>query len=156
MIHVVPLKPAHCRLVAHDIRERDREELRVGWGSAPWETMSVGMADSTRALTVLNDLKPMCVAGVIPLEILTGRYALWIVGTNEIDRHPFAFARASRKWLPRLLDGCGIVTNLIDSLDKPALKWAQWLGFSFRPWQDNDRFVQFFGYGKGVSCRRVA
>lgn len=138
------------------MRARDRAELVAGWNQTGWETLSVGMADSSRALTVLHGLKPLCAAGIIPIEILTGRYALWIVGTQEIDRHPFAFARASRQWLPRLLEGCTTVTNLIDKSDERALKWAKWLGFEFSPYQGNRHFLQFFGRGPEAPCQRVA
>lgn len=150
MIHVVPAKPAHCRLVAQDVRERDSEELRAGWGQAPWETLSLGMTYSTRAFTVLYGLKPMCVAGIVPLEILTGRYMLWIVTTRELDKHPLAFARASRRWLPRLMHGCTVVTNRIDSHDTAALKWAHWLGFDFKPCAGDARFLQFFHHGDSL------
>lgn len=160
MIHVVPFKPAHYRLIAQDMRNRDREELLAGWRQTPWEVMSHGLSESTRALTVLHGTRPMCAAGVMPLEILTSRYALWIIGTREIDRFPLAFARASRRWLPRLIAGCGTVTNLVDKEDTRALKWARWLGFDFKAYvQDgiiDERFLQFFAHGGSAQCQRVA
>lgn len=142
------------------LRPRDQEELASGWNQTAWETLSLGLAESSRALTVLYGTRVMCAVGVMPMEMLTGRYALWIVGTREIDQHPLAFARATRKWLPYLIEGCAIVTNRVDRTDERALKWATWLGCEFRPYKRGDtvdeRFWQFFLEGKGGACQQVA
>ena len=160
MIHVVPAKAAHCRAIARDIRPRDKDELALGWQLDPMEVMARGLKWSVKAITILNGIKPFCICGIAPMELLTSRYMFWIVPTMEIDRHPFAFARASRRWLPYLIKDCDTVTNIVDSEDKSALKWATWLGCEMRPYADPSlppgRFLQFFAKGKGKRCPPVS
>lgn len=157
-VHVVPARAAHIGRIMHELRERDRRALSVGWGERPEETMERGIKQSTRAITMLAGLQPLCMAGVRPVSIATQSFLLWIVPTRFIDDHPLAFARASRRWLPLLMRGVRIASNMVERDDRPALRWAQWLGASLRPYdQVHD---QFFLYGREAlwrpACRSAA
>lgn len=131
------------------MRPRDRRELNLGWRQSPQQVMADGLAFSVRTLTLLNDLKPLCMCGIVPIHLLSGHYLLWIVPTREIDRHRVVFARASKRYLPQLMAGCRLVTNLIDRQDGAAVRWARWLGCQFRSYDGSGapargRFAQFF------------
>lgn len=124
----IPAKPEHIPRIVANMRERDVEELWQGAGLAPDECLIRSLANSSEAFTLLHGLQPMCMCGLVPGSFLGGWSQLWIVGTKFIDEHPFAFARASKQYMPRLLRNCYAGTNFLAADDEMAMRWCKWLG----------------------------
>lgn len=146
MTHIVEAEVRHARLIAGSMRPRDVEEVRAGWGREPFEAMREALSASYFARTLFQGFEPLVMYGLAPLTVLGGTARVWIFASAAIDRHPFAFARASRRWLPELFAHCSLATNFIDLGDKPALKWLDWIGGTFvlLPQQRGGRlFAQF-------------
>jgi len=125
---IVTATAAHARVIAASMRERDIAEVRAGWMCEPMEAMQDALEASFYARTLLYDLEPLCIYGLAPLTVLSGAARIWIFASSAIDRHGFAFARGSRRFLPEMFRYCQLATNLIDMDDAPALRWMQWLG----------------------------
>jgi hypothetical protein len=128
MTHVADAEVRHARLIAGSMRARDVEEVRAGWGREPYEAMREALSASYYARTLFQGFEPLLMYGLAPLTVLGGCARVWIFPSAAIDRHRFAFARASRRWLPELFTHCTLATNFIDLGDKQALKWLTWLG----------------------------
>lgn len=146
MTHITDADTRHARLIAGSMRARDVEEVRAGWGREPYEAMREALSASYFSRTMFQGFEPLLMYGLAPLTVLGGTARVWIFPSAAIDRHPFAFARACRRWLPELWNHCTLATNFIDLNDKPALKWLDWLGgtFALLPQERGGRlFAQF-------------
>lgn len=147
----------HARLIAPMMRPRDVLEIRQLHGLEPFEAMCQALDASTYARTLFHGLEPLCMYGLAPFTVLAGVARGWIFSTWAIDRHPIAFARATRKRFGEVMAQCSQVTNLIAVDDVPAVKWAQWLGCTLvLPYQEHGGrlFAQFVAGGKGEDgCR---
>lgn len=147
MTHVATAEPRHCRLIAGMMRPRDVEEVRAGWQLEPNQAMEEALASSYFARTLFQGFEPLLMYGLAPLTVLGGTARIWLFGTRAIDRHPIAFARACKRWLPEIFNHCALATNFIDLGDSQALKWMHWLGgtCALLPCERGGRlFAQFF------------
>lgn len=131
-IRLVRAHPGHIRLVAAQLRERDRQEIQAGWGE-PEQAMLTCLANSPRyARMAFYEMEPLALFGISPLTVLGEASQVWCFGTCGIDRHRLAFARASRNHvLPELFQYARLLTNLVDLSDTRALAWLTFLGGSF-------------------------
>lgn len=121
--------PRHIRLIDADLRPRDRAEISAAWGD-PSAAMAKCLAESFYARIAFHGMEPLAMYGLAPMSMLAGHARAWCFGTQAIDRHPFAFARASRLAIYALFGHCSLLTNIIDKNDKVAVRWVHWLGGS--------------------------
>lgn len=118
----------HIRTIAQTMRPRDVEEVSAGWGVDPTNAMTAALSESFYARTMFRDLEPLVMYGLAPLMLLSSHARFWIFATAAVDRHPLAFARACKRYLPEIFEHCALITNLIDQADAPAMRWMQWMG----------------------------
>lgn len=93
--------------------------------------MLEALSESFYARTAFVGMEPLCAFGLAPLTVLSSSARVWIFATAAIDRHPFAFARASKRALVDLFARCSLATNLIDCKDDAATRWLEWLGGTY-------------------------
>lgn len=129
MIRFETAQPRHASLIAGCMRERDIAEVRAGWQMRPYDAIRKALGASYYARVCLYGLEPLAIYGLAPLS--GGASQVWVFGTAWIDRHPIAFARASRRALNEIYRHASCVTNLIDLGDEPAVRWLTWLGGSY-------------------------
>ena len=139
---------AHARIVATNMRESDVAEVRAGWGCEPEEAILHALMQSPRyARTVFVGLEPLAIYGLAALTLLGASAEAWCFGTTAIDRHRFAFARASRVALAVMYRHSPILTNMVAVGDERAVRWITWLGAKYPEtgWEKrSDRwFAQF-------------
>lgn len=118
----------HARLIAPLMRPRDILEVMAGTGVGVEEAMGQALRCSLLALTCFADLCPLAMFGVSKLSVLGAAAQVWCFGTRDIERFPYAFARASRRMLPVLQHYAPILTNYVDASDPAALRWLAFLG----------------------------
>lgn len=118
----------HASLVARCMRPKDVEEVWAGWGLAPYPAILAAMRKSFHVRVALWDMAPLAMYGLSTVGMLAGSAQLWIFGTQHIDRHSFAFARASRRELANLHKRARLITNFVDRNDTRAMHWLKWLG----------------------------
>lgn len=128
---VVPATEGHARIIATQMRESDRCEIRAGWDQEPYEAMLAALANSSYARTAFHGLEPLAMFGISHLSILGNSAQVWCFGTRAIDRHPLIFARASRQILPEIFARAPILTNWVDMGDAQALRWLAFLGATY-------------------------
>lgn len=155
-----PALAAHARIVADTMRASDVAEVRAGWGCEPYEAILHALMQSQRyARTAFLGLEPLAIYGLASLTLLGASAEVWCFGTAAIDRHPFAFARASRLALAAMYRHAPILTNMVAVEDQRAQRWLSWLGAQYpeRGWEKrSDRwFAQFVLSSKGAAqCQR--
>ncbi|GHV46803.1 hypothetical protein FACS1894204_09140 [Synergistales bacterium] len=61
------------------------------------------------------------------------RYAkwgnIWLLGTDEINKHPLVFYRESKRMLIKLSEEFDCLSNFVGFKNFLTLKWLLWLGF---------------------------
>lgn len=139
---------AHARIVAGAMRPQDAAEVRAGWGQEPLDAILTALCQSPRyARTAFVDLEPLAIYGLGALSLLGESAEVWCFGTAAIDRHPIAFARASRVALASMYRHARTLTNMVSVTDERAVRWVTWLGARYpnTGWEKrSDRwFAQF-------------
>lgn len=117
MIHIRPTLPGDSWLIRADLREAEVLEL-AALGHTCEECMTLGLASTGAQTFFIGDE----IGGMFGVS----DGVLWGVFTNEIDRHPLAFLRASRRYISSLDIE---VTNYVDARNAKAVRWFRWLGF---------------------------
>lgn len=120
-----PLKPEHSRIAAH-LRQADIDEINTLNGLPPGVAVAYSIANSEKGAAVFIDGELCAVFGI-------SRGVIWLVGTDEISRHPVAFFRTSRRIFRQLSNGYSKLENCVDARNIPYLRWLQWLGFDISP-----------------------
>jgi hypothetical protein len=73
--------------IASNMREMDRVEA-VALGRSPKEALRSGLRCSYEAFTATDDEdRPQAMMGVVPLSMISGRGAVWMLGTEAIYDH---------------------------------------------------------------------
>lgn len=120
-----PLKPEHSRIAAH-LRQADIDEINALNGLSPDLAVVFSIADSEKGAAVFIDGDLSAVFGI-------SRGVIWLVGTDEINKHPVAFYRTSRRIFRKLSNGYPKLENYVEARKIPYLRWLQWLGFDISP-----------------------
>lgn len=127
--HVVEAKPEHIEPVASAMREADIMEIWAASKSRPVASLKHCMAISDYMKTIIVDGKPAGMFGTTPMSKLSGRGAVWMLGTPDIDRISKTFLRQSRKYVDEMLAPYRIIENYVDARNTRSILWLKWLGF---------------------------
>lgn len=149
--------PGHARIVASTMRVRDVLEVRSGWNMEPEEAIRTAIRNSPREVcTLFYGLEILAIFGLAQLAILGDSAQVWCFGTTAIDRHPFVFARASKRILSSLYRHARILTNIVDASDERALRWLQFLGATYvlQPELRGGRLFGQFILAKEQKCQQ--
>lgn len=74
-----------------------------------------------------------CIFGVVPIDMLAGQGAPWLLGTPLIDRHRSAFIRRNRAYIARMLAAFPTLLNIVDVRNTRAIAWLKRMGFTIHP-----------------------
>jgi hypothetical protein len=127
-VRVEVARAHHIPLIVRGLRERDRAEIRAGWGEPEYAMLQAVYFSPTFARVAFWELEPLALFGMRPLSVLGGSAEVWCFGTEAIDRHRLAFLRASRSQVQAMWRRAPILTNYVDVNDAAALRWLAWLG----------------------------
>ena len=119
------LKPEHSRIAAH-LRQADIDEIISINALSPALAVAYSIANSERGAAVFLDGELSAVFGV-------AHGIIWLVGTDEISKHPVAFFRVSRKIFHNLCKDYSKLENWVDARNILSLRWLKWLGFNISP-----------------------
>lgn len=96
---MVPASLTHVGPLANNMRAVDRLECEA-LGRRPKEALRLAIRTSMTALTALDsEGKPLCMFGVCPTGLLTGRGVPWLLGTDALLDHATDLMRGG----PRVL-----------------------------------------------------
>jgi hypothetical protein len=62
---------------------------------------------------------------------------VWLLATQEIERHPVRFYRESKRMFGNVTEKYETLINWVDQHNTLSLRWLQWLGFEIEepePW----------------------
>lgn len=130
------------------LRECDRIECAAG-GLTPTEAIAYGIKHSIEALEVLCSDGPVAYIGYRPSSPMGTAAIAWALTTPKVLEHKVAFARASAKYVDKLLELYPEIHVTVDVRHEQAISWLEWLGF--RKWTKRQGP---FGLFHHMICRR--
>lgn len=120
-LQILPLKPEHAAITPY-LRLQDLDEIHAGTDLSPELAVSYSIAHSERGFAAFIDGKICAVFGV-------NNGVIWLVGTDEITKHPVTFYRVSKKIFPQLSHGYPVLHNYVHVTNTLSLRWLRWMGF---------------------------
>ena len=135
IVDFVPLKPEHAAIAPH-LRQQDIDEIHAACDWPVDVAIAYSIAHSERGFTAILDGKICAVFGV-------HQGVIWLVGTDDIEKHPVAFYRHSKKIFPFLKAGYPLLENFVHVNNTLSLRWLQWLGFTIEPPHNNFHHVYY-------------
>lgn len=131
MMHIERTKPEHISFVADNLLPSDILEIwRAGlpdYKEAVRESVKV----SVFAFTALHDGVPVCLFGLRPDGVMSGRARVWMLSTPEIFKTAREFIRASRTVINGLLELYPVLYNAVDARYPSAKRLLRFLGADF-------------------------
>ena len=109
-----------------------RDGFGAHFGQTPTMVMQNGLRLSSHAWAAYAKDEPIAMWGVSPVSLLSAIGQLWVVPTVNICKHPFAFARASRRMTNELLYSYKVLMCWVHRDEVIEMNWMRWLGFEFR------------------------
>ncbi len=69
--------------------------------------------------------------GTSDLNVLAGVGSVWLLGTDEVDKHPREFLKFSAEWRRKLFDRYEVLRNVVDTKNTSSIRWLRWMGAEF-------------------------
>lgn len=127
---VRPATAEDIEALADRMRQADRDELAASHGHSPREALEKALAASTSAWVGVVDGLPVCMFGVAPASILSGRGVVWMLGAQELDSYPRTFLRRCRGCVDMMHRVYPRLENFVDDRNTTSKNWLRWLGFT--------------------------
>ncbi len=134
-LQIVPLLPEHAAITPY-LRQQDLNEIHAMTDYPPALAVAYSIANSERGFCAMLDNNPCAVFGV-------AQGTIWLVGTDEITKHPIAFFRVSRNIFPKLSHGYHVLQNFVLDTNTLSLRWLHWMGFHIDPPVNHFHHVYF-------------
>lgn len=130
---VRPYRPGdEVELVAF-MRDSDIREIAAASFRTPGEAVPLAIAASEQTWTGFLAGRLAFIGGVTAPVALSGTRRPWLLGTTAIDRHPAAFMRHCRRWMPRVRRQFPRLENYADARAGRTVRWLRALGFVIHP-----------------------
>lgn len=128
-----PARPSDAAIIDAGLRAADRAEIEASSGPDTLSTLRQSIAMSIWALTFCVDARPVAVFGVVPLSLLGGVGAPWLLATDELDQRSGPLTRGVRTYLPPMLADFPHLVNYVDARNTRSVRWLRRLGFTIHP-----------------------
>lgn len=130
MLTLVPATSAHAEQMAPLLRAADVAEITIMFGPDPAEMLRHGIEQSSQAYAAVEDGVPFAIGGVVPVDMMAGTGAPWMLGTAGVGRNPRWFLNTSRERLAAAFETYAMLQNYCDPRYTASIRWLRWLGFT--------------------------
>ena len=128
-------------ILAPIMREADRKEVYASHGVSPREALDISFEKSTECFTILSD--DGRVIGMFGVTEDSPKKAIpWLLGSYDIPSIAKDLLMQSEKKVQEWKNKYQELYNFVHFENKAALRWLEWLGFSFEKDIKNN-FVRF-------------
>lgn len=135
MEKLIPLTEEHLPHLVGHLREWDKKELT--------SFLDVTIEESLRELVGKGEVwispkgNPCVVCGLTPNPEDPSMGIPYLLATDEFYQHTHKFAKESKLWVADALTKYTVIFNAVAAENIVAIRWLQWLGFSFDTRIDN-------------------
>ena len=120
-LEIRPSLEGDARELAPYLRHADVAELEA-LGTAPFNALDMGFANSERCLTLTERGIPIAMFGV-------GRAgSIWLLGSDRMYANRSQIARISRPWVQALIGDRAYVGNYVHTANTAHVRWLVWCG----------------------------
>lgn len=134
-LYTRPSVPADILVVADNMRQADRDEVKAGLGCDPRETLAYCFFLGKPCMTVVGRSgEPVALWGVVP----DGKYPeagrIWLLGTDDLvedSANRVRFLKESKKELALIETQYQVLFNFMDARNVVHRRWLRWMGFTF-------------------------
>ena len=124
---------AHARELGRVMRDKDRAEIMAsGNWTVPEKCVRANMNRSIDCYAAYAGKDLLAVFGVIPFDS-KGYRCPWALTTVHVERHPFAYWKASKLIVAFLRSQHEVMLQMIHGQYTQALRWVERLGFKLHP-----------------------
>lgn len=121
-------RPGDINRIANRMRAIDRLEVGA-LGKSPKEALRQSLGGSTLAFTGLKNGTPECMGGVVPLSLLDGEGAIWLLGTDALTTGGRHFLTTIPQLLGMIQKDYPKLSNMIAAENCKSIRWLRKLGF---------------------------
>ena len=112
------------------MRQGDVDEVWAAARQSPASALCASVAASRLCWTFAAGDEPVSIFGYVPPPSLLGCGAPWMLATERLADFPVPVLRASRKYIPLILDECPALENWVDARNEVSIRWLKWCGFT--------------------------
>lgn len=134
-MEIVSAEPEHVWEIANAMQGSSRIEVdRISERNHldRVEVIRRALARATSSWTGLIDGEIVFLAGVETKTFLSDTAYVWLITTEEVERHPLVFVRWSQELIKELQKRYRVIYGHIDPAFAKSVVWLKWLGFTIR------------------------
>jgi hypothetical protein len=126
-VSLVPARLTHIGPIAVQMRDADRHECEA-FGRSPKQALRISLRTSLHALTALDDDGPVCMLGVCPGSLITGKGVPWMLGTDRMFDHATDLMRHGPRVLAWWLREFETLENIVSTDNEAAIRLLRYWG----------------------------
>jgi hypothetical protein len=127
MIKLVPVRDEHLVFLSDNLRKQDLIEINCSHPNGNvLDLIRTSVSVSDEVMVALKDETPIAVFGVSKLPV---GGCPWLLGTDELAKHPKMVVSISKPMVERWLKTYGFLTNFVHIDNKISIRWLTSLGF---------------------------
>lgn len=131
MVDFVRPTVAHVDELVANLRAADRVELVASGHPDHRKAIVDSLALSTHMATILIEGRVAAIFGLVPLSLVSGTAAPWLLGTDLMTQHRRALMRVAPSYIRAMLRAYPHLLNLVHAENELAVRWLRRAGFTF-------------------------
>jgi hypothetical protein len=133
-VEIRELRDGDAEALLANLRPADRDEIEALLGpGAEARTLAESIERSVLLWVAVAGDEIAAIFGVVPINMLGGQGAPWLLGTPLIDRHGGAFIKLNRIYIARMLALFPTLLNIVDARNVKSIAWLKHMGFKVYP-----------------------
>jgi hypothetical protein len=124
---------AHARLLLADLRPADRDEAEAATGPADEALFDAICSSSFPTALIAPNGGLIAIYGVAPLNMLSDRGALWLMGTSLMRTYAGKVLHDARLYIAHVREHYPALVNYVDARNTESVRWLAALGFTIDP-----------------------
>lgn len=130
---VLPVSVEDVSAILPFVRQADIDEITEALGIPMEEALLDAVTGSLNAKKIVVDGEVVAVFGDATYSILGSVGVPWLISTVHVERHARAFLKVCKPEVQGMLTRHNHLLNYVDARNTAAVRWLQWLGFTFAP-----------------------
>lgn len=128
MTGIVESKKSHVAAVYNNLRQADRDEIEA-LGKDAFTSLRQGFRESAPCYTWMYKDEPSALLGCVPYS--NGAAAIWMLGTDNIANHRYAFMKTCVPFHKELVRPYQLTANVVDERNEVHMRFIKYLGYNF-------------------------
>jgi len=124
-VEFAPADQQSLEHIAQNMRQADIEEILASSYMDPLTSLMWSKAISDYCSIMKINGTPIAVFGLVRDNALCGDGSPWLLGTNEIDRHPKSYLKASKQIVAEMLKVCPKLSNYVHAKNEASVRYLR-------------------------------